>query len=95
VLDRSLSVICITFTSIPEFASGSFPRHALRDRGPSSRAPVRSTPTAEAAGRSLRRWFCRSPCSCCMTSGYVARMIRVSMIGVMEKPYIRTAILKA
>jgi peptide/nickel transport system permease protein len=26
--------------------------------------------------------------------GYVARMIRVSMIGVMEKPYIRTAILK-
>lgn len=26
--------------------------------------------------------------------GYVARMIRVSMIGVMERPYIRTAILK-
>ncbi|MGH6644572.1 MAG: ABC transporter permease, partial [Bradyrhizobium sp.] len=26
--------------------------------------------------------------------GYVARMIRVSMIEVMEKPYIRTAILK-
>src|SRR4029453_10633423 len=26
--------------------------------------------------------------------GYVARMIRISMIGVMEKPYIRTALLK-
>jgi len=94
VLDRSLSVICITFTSIPEFASGVFlvtlfvilwpifPGTSPLDTNGGGGWSIASQMVLPVAVLVLYDF------------GYVARMIRVSMIGVMEKPYIRTAILK-
>ncbi|WP_119274455.1 ABC transporter permease [Taklimakanibacter deserti] len=92
ILDRSLSVVSITFTSIPEFASGVFlvtlfvilwpllPGTSSLDTGSGWSIPSQLVlPVAVLVIYDF---------------GYVARMIRVSMIGVMEKPYIRTAVLK-
>jgi peptide/nickel transport system permease protein len=93
-LDRILSVVCITFTSIPEFASGVFlvtlfvilwpilPGTSPLDTTEGGRWSIASQLVLPVAVLVLYDF------------GYVARMIRVSMIGVMEKPYIRTAILK-
>ncbi|TXH37866.1 MAG: ABC transporter permease [Rhodospirillaceae bacterium] len=91
-LDRFLSVICITFTSIPEFASGVFlvtlfvilwpllPGTSQLDPGSGWSIPSQLVlPVAVLVIYDF---------------GYVARMIRVSMIGVMERPFIRTAVLK-
>ena len=92
ILDRILSVVCITFTSIPEFASGVFlvtlfvilwsllPGTSPLDTG--SGWSIRSQLVLPVAVLAIYDF------------GYVARMIRVSMIGVMEKAYIRTAVLK-
>jgi peptide/nickel transport system permease protein len=91
-LDRILSVICITFTSIPEFASGVFLVTLFVILWP----VLPGTSPLNADGR----WSIASqlvlPVAVLVVYdfGYVARMIRVSMIGVMERPYIRTAILK-
>jgi peptide/nickel transport system permease protein len=92
VVDRTLSVICITFTSIPEFASGVFlvtifvifwpvlPGTSQLDTGSGWSLPAQIVlPVAVLVIYDF---------------GYVARMIRVSMIGVMERPFIRTAVLK-
>jgi peptide/nickel transport system permease protein len=91
-LDRTLSVVSIAFTSIPEFASGVFlvtlfvvlwpilPGTSPLDTG--GGWPVASQLVLPVAVLVIYDF------------GYVARMIRVSMIGVMEKPYIRTAVLK-
>src|ERR1700733_1194173 len=89
-----LSVVCITFTSIPEFASGVFlvtlfvilwpilPGTSPLDSNEGGHWSIASQMVLPVAVLVLYDF------------GYVARMIRVSMIGVMEKPYIRTAILK-
>src|ERR1700744_297543 len=93
-IDRILSVVCITFTSIPEFASGVFlvtlfvilwpilPGTSPLDNSEGGHWSTASQMVLPVAVLVLYDF------------GYVARMIRVSMIGVMEKPYIRTAILK-
>jgi peptide/nickel transport system permease protein len=91
-LDRTISVFGIVVTSVPEFASGvilvsvfAVFLHLLP-----------GTSTLEAGGN----WPIWSqlilPVAVLVLydSGYVIRMVRGSMAEVMNKPYIRTAILK-
>ena len=91
-LDRTLSVICITFTSIPEFASGVFLVTLFVILWPILPG---TSPLDDSGGWSVASQFVLPVAVLVIYDfGYVARMIRVSMIDVMEKPYIRTAILK-
>jgi|HubBroStandDraft_2_1064218.scaffolds.fasta_scaffold132025_2 peptide/nickel transport system permease protein len=93
-LDRILSVVCITFTSVPEFASGVFLVTLFVILWPilPGTSPLDST---EGGHWSIASQMVLPVAVLVLYDfGYVARMIRVSMIGVMEKPYIRTAILK-
>jgi peptide/nickel transport system permease protein len=91
-LDRILSVICITFTSIPEFASGVFLVTLFVILWPLLPG---TSPLDASGGWSVASQFVLPVAVLVIYDfGYVARMIRVSMIEVMEKPYIRTAILK-
>ena len=91
-LDRTLSVICITFTSIPEFASGVFLVTLFVVLWPLLPG---ASPLDPGGGWSIASQMVLPVAVLVLYDfGYVARMIRVSMIGVMEKPYIRTAILK-
>jgi peptide/nickel transport system permease protein len=91
-LDRSLSVICITFTSIPEFASGVFLVTLFVILWPLLPG---TSPLNTDAGWSIPSQLVLPVAVLVIYDfGYVARMIRVSMIGVMDKPYIRTALLK-
>jgi len=92
VLDRSLSVVCITFTSIPEFASGVFLVTLFAILWPILPG---TSPLDPGSGWSIPSQLILPVAVLVIYDfGYVARMIRVSMIGVMEKPYIRTAVLK-
>lgn len=92
ILDRSLSVVCITFTSIPEFASGVFLVTLFVILWPLLPG---TSPLDTGSGWSLSSQLVLPVAVLVIYDfGYVARMIRVSMIGVMEKPYIRTAVLK-
>jgi peptide/nickel transport system permease protein len=91
-LDRSISVASIVTTSVPEFASGVFlasifviwlgwlPGTSPLDTG---------------AGWSIWQQLVL-PVSVMVLYdlGYVVRMVRASMVEVMTRPYIRTAILK-
>jgi peptide/nickel transport system permease protein len=91
-LDRTLSVICISFTSIPEFASGMFLVTLFVVLWPLLPG---ASPLDAGSGWSIASQMVLPVAVLVLYDfGYVARMIRVSMIGVMEKPYIRTAILK-
>lgn len=91
-LDRTLSVICITFTSIPEFASGVFLVTLFVILWPILPG---TSPLNSDGGWSVPSQFVLPVAVLVIYDfGYVARMIRVSMIGVMERPYIRTAVLK-
>jgi len=91
-LDRTLSVICITFTSIPEFASGVFLVTLFVILWPLLPG---ASPLDKGNGWSVASQMVLPVAVLVLYDfGYVARMIRVSMINVMEKPYIRTAILK-
>ncbi len=91
-LDRTISVVSIVTTSVPEFASGVFlasifviwlgvlPGTSPLDSGGQwSIAAQLVLPVAVMVLYDL---------------GYVVRMVRASMVEVMTKPYIRTAILK-
>lgn len=91
-LDRSISLASIVATSIPEFASGVFltaifvvglgllPGTSPMDRG---------------TGWSLTAQLVLPVVVLVLyDSGYVARMVRTSMAEVMNKPFIRTAVLK-
>lgn len=91
-LDRSISLFSIVTTSVPEFASGVFltsifaiwigilPGTSTLDRGGGwSIASQLVLPVAVMVFYDL---------------GYVVRMVRASMIEVMTRPYIRTAVLK-
>jgi peptide/nickel transport system permease protein len=91
-LDRTLSVICITFTSIPEFASGVFLVTLFVILWPV--LPGTSPLNADGSWSIASQLVLPVAVLVVYDFGYVARMIRVSMIGVMERPYIRTAILK-
>jgi peptide/nickel transport system permease protein len=92
VLDRSISLVSIVTTSIPEFASGVFlssifviwlhllpGTSKLGSEGGWSITSQLVLPVAVMVGFDL---------------GYVVRMVRASMIEVMTRPYIRTAVLK-
>jgi peptide/nickel transport system permease protein len=90
-LDRVISVTSIVTTSVPEFASGVFlasvfviwlgvlPGTSPLESGQWSIASQLVLPVAVMVLYDL---------------GYVVRMVRASMVEVMMKPYIRTAILK-
>jgi peptide/nickel transport system permease protein len=91
-LDRTISVASIVTTSVPEFASGVFlasifviwlgwlpGTSPLESGGQWSIAAQLVLPVAVMVLYDL---------------GYVVRMVRASMVEVMTKPYIRTAILK-
>ena len=91
-LDRGISLVGIVFTSIPEFASGVIlvalfvvglgwlPGTSPLDRG---------------TGWSLAAQLVLPVTVLTLyDSGYVARMVRGSMAEVMNKPFIRTAVLK-
>ncbi|MFO1147472.1 MAG: ABC transporter permease [Alsobacter sp.] len=91
-LDRSLSVVGITFTSIPEFASGVFLVTLFVILWP---VLPGTSPLETGGGWSIPSQLVLPVAVLVIYDfGYVARMIRVSMIEVMEKPYIRTAMLK-
>lgn len=91
-LDRILSVICITFTSIPEFASGVFLVTLFVILWPV--LPGTSPLNTDGGWSIVSQLVLPVAVLVVYDFGYVARMIRVSMIGVMERPYIRTAVLK-
>jgi peptide/nickel transport system permease protein len=90
-LDRTISVASIVTTSVPEFASGVFlasifviwlgvlPGTSPLESGEWSIASQLVMPVAVMVLYDL---------------GYVVRMVRASMVEVMTRPYIRTAILK-
>jgi peptide/nickel transport system permease protein len=91
-LDRTISVASIVTTSVPEFASGVFlvsifviglgwlPGTASLDSGAGWPIALQLIlPVAVIVLYDL---------------GYVVRMVRASMVEVMTRPYIRTAILK-
>ena len=92
VLDRSISLGAIVTTSVPEFASGVFlasifviwlgwlPGTSTLD--PTSQYSLASQLVLPVAVMVL------------YDLGYVVRMVRASMVEVMTRPYIRTAILK-
>ena len=88
ILDRSISVSSIVTTSIPEFASGVF------------LAWIFVAWLGVLPGTSTEGW--RQPAQLVLPVlvmvlydlGYVVRMVRASMVEVMTRPYIRTAILK-
>jgi peptide/nickel transport system permease protein len=89
IADRSVSVIAIVTTSIPEFASAVFLTaifvfwlHLL---------PGVST---MASGFQLKEIVLPVAVLVLASSGYIARMTRASMVEVMTAPYIRTARLK-
>jgi peptide/nickel transport system permease protein len=91
-LDRTISVASIVTTSVPEFASGVFlvsifviglnwlPGTAPLDTG--AGWPIAAQLVLPVAVIVL------------YDLGYVVRMVRASMVEVMTRPYIRTAILK-
>ncbi len=91
-LDRTLSVVCITFTSIPEFASGVFLVTLFVILWPI--LPGTSPLNSDSGWSIASQLILPVAVLVIYDFGYVARMIRVSMIGVMEKPFIRTAVLK-
>ena len=91
-LDRAISFLGIVFTSIPEFASGVF-LTAIFVVG-LAWLPGTS-PMERGAGWSLAAQLVLPVTVLVLyDSGYVARMVRGSMAEVMNKPYVRTAILK-
>jgi peptide/nickel transport system permease protein len=90
--DRTISVLSIVTTSIPEFASGVF----LMSIFVLGLGILPGTATLHAGGG----WSYASqlvlPVAVMVLYdlGYVVRMVRASMVEVMTRPYIRTAMLK-
>lgn len=92
VLDRAISIFSIVTTSIPEFASGVFLVVVfvvwlgwLPGTSPLTSGGGWSVPSQMILPVLVLVLY---------DSGYVVRMVRGSMAEVMNKPYIRTAILK-
>jgi len=91
-LDRTISVFGIVCTSVPEFASGVF-FTAIFVVG-LGWLPGTS-PLNHNAGWSIAAQLVLPVIVLVLyDSGYVARMVRSSMVDVMNRPFIRTAILK-
>jgi peptide/nickel transport system permease protein len=91
-IDRSISIFSIVATSIPEFASGVF--LVVIFVVWLGLLPGTS-PLSTIAGWSIASQLILPVLVLVLyDSGYVVRMVRGSMAEVMNKPYIRTAILK-
>ncbi len=92
LMDRSLSYTGITLTSIPEFASASFLLviFVLMLGWLPGTANMQSFDTWSWASQMVLPVLVLV----LYDFGYVARMVRGSMVEVMTRPYIRTAILK-
>jgi peptide/nickel transport system permease protein len=92
ILDRTISLGAIVTTSVPEFASGVF----LASIFVIWLGLLPGTSTLDPTGQ----WSIASqlvlPVAVMVLYdlGYVVRMVRASMVEVMTKPYIRTAMLK-
>jgi peptide/nickel transport system permease protein len=92
ILDRTISLGAIVTTSVPEFASGVF----LASVFVIWLGWLPGTSTLDPTGQ----WSIASqlvlPVAVMVLYdlGYVVRMVRASMVEVMTKPYIRTAVLK-
>ncbi|MDQ7250197.1 ABC transporter permease [Dongia sedimenti] len=91
-LDRAISVASIVTTSVPEFASGVF----LASIFVIWLGVLPGTSPLESSGQWSIAAQLVLPVSVMVLYdlGYVVRMVRASMVEVMTKPYIRTAILK-
>jgi peptide/nickel transport system permease protein len=92
MLDRSISVASIVTTSVPEFASGVF----LASIFVIWLAWLPGTsPLETGTGWSLWQQLILPVAVMVLYDlGYVVRMVRASMVEVMTRPYIRTAVLK-
>ncbi|MCI0430092.1 MAG: ABC transporter permease [Rhodospirillales bacterium] len=91
-LDRTISVASIVTTSVPEFASGAFLVALLSTwlgllpgTSPLESSPAWSIPQQLVMPVLVMVLY---------DLGYVVRMVRASMVEVMTRPYIRTAVLK-
>ncbi len=91
-LDRSISVLSIATTSIPEFATGVF----LATIFVNELGLLPGTSTLETAGGwpIWMQYILPVTVILLYYVGYLVRMVRASMIEVMTRPYIRTAVLK-
>ena len=91
-LDRSISVLSIATTSIPEFASGVF----LATIFVILLGWLPGTSTLSTAGGwpIWTQYVLPVTVVLLYYVGYLVRMVRASMVEVMTRPYIRTAILK-
>jgi peptide/nickel transport system permease protein len=90
-LDRTISILSIVTTSIPEFASGAFLSAVLVVW----LGLLPGTSPLEGGDWSIASQFVL-PVSVMVLYdlGYVVRMVRASMVETMTRPYIRTAVLK-
>ena len=91
-LDRTISVASIVTTSIPEFAMGAF----LLAIFVTWLGVLPGTSPLEASARwSIPQQLVMPVAVMVLYDlGYVVRMVRASMVEVMTRPYIRTAVLK-
>jgi peptide/nickel transport system permease protein len=91
-LDRTISVASIVTTSIPEFAMGAF----LLAIFVTWLGVLPGTSPLEASTRwSIPQQLVMPVAVMVLYDlGYVVRMVRASMVEVMTRPYIRTAVLK-
>ena len=91
-LDRTISVASVVTTSVPEFASGVF----LQTIFVILLGILPGTSTLNTgAGWSLASQLVLPVAVMVLYDlGYVVRMVRASMVEVMTRPYIRTAVLK-
>jgi peptide/nickel transport system permease protein len=91
-LDRTISVASIVTTSIPEFAMGAF----LLAIFVTWLGVLPGTSPLEASARwSIPQQLVMPVMVMVLYDlGYVVRMVRASMVEVMTRPYIRTAVLK-
>jgi peptide/nickel transport system permease protein len=88
-IDRSVSVLAIVTTSLPEFASAVF-LTAIFVFGLHMLPGV----STMASGFRINELVLPVAVLVLTSSGYIARMTRASMVEVMTSPYIRTARLK-
>ena len=91
-LDRTLSVSSIVTTSVPEFASGAF---LVAIFSTWLGLLPGTSPLESSANWSIPQQLVMPVLVMVLYDlGYVVRMVRASMVEVMQRPYIRTAVLK-
>jgi peptide/nickel transport system permease protein len=91
-LDRTISVSSIVTTSVPEFASGAF---LVAIFSTWLGLLPGTSPLESSANWSIPQQLVMPVLVMVLYDlGYVVRMVRASMVEVMTRPYIRTAVLK-